>query len=342
MVRGFLGSRLVGRWVVGMLMLGYNDDSVGCGLFSVASNRMVTRNNVRGVNLPNTFLGLASGSNGGIILRGRVPNRGRNVRFVLDVLASGACNYVGRCGRVSTINRHIMRKNRGFTSDIGVSQSIVGGMVRYSSLTPLRGPTGLGKVSTVRTLVPNVPRMTMFSATFRRAVPTGTCVCNLPCRVCAGCNIHHCNFRKADRHCISHHTYRVLNIPCRRRGVVATRMNGNNSVTTMSRNGYISASVKLAPIRNLLVNAHYNSMSTNTLSFVVRGRKLSNRNLSSLVGGGDKITNLINNSSSVHSLRTTMRTNSRHTAVILSICGCHVGGCVNTCTTTVNNYSVLI
>lgn len=336
------------RWLlglvcdVGVLMLGYNDSSVGCGLFSVSQGRIVTRNNVRGVNLGSSFLGFALPDNRGGILRGSVPRRAMNIRFVLGALADPRCKTVGSLSRVGTMNRHVIRKNRGFDRSMQLAPRILTTFATYGSLTPLRGPTGLGKMGTVSTVLPGIPRVNIFSATFRRAVPGRTCLCTIPCRLCRGCNMHHCNFRKASRHCMSRHIYRFLNMRPRKGGVVAYRVNGNNSVATVGSNGYMSADVNLAPLRNLVVNAHDNSVSTNTISFVVRGRNLSTGNVSGLLGGGDNILNVFNRSDSVHSLRGTMTTNGPGTILTRRVCFCHVGGCVNTCTTTLNNISVIM
>lgn len=325
-----------------MLILGYNDSSVGCGLFSVAAGRILTRNNVRGVNLMNSFLGLALPGNRGGVLRGSVPRRATNVRFVLGALIDPRCNTVGSLSRVGTMNRHVMRNKRHFDRSMLLGGRMLSTFVTYGSLTPLRGPTGLGNIGTISTVLPGIPRMNMFSATFRRAVPSCTCVCTVPCRLCRGCNIHHCNFRKASRHCISRHMYRFLNISPGKGGVVAYRVNGNNSVSTVGSNGYVSADVKLAPLRNLMVKAHDNSVSTNTIAFVVRGRKLGTANMSGLLGGGDNMLNISNMSDSVHRLRTTITTKGPGTVLTRGVCFCHVGGCVNTCTTTLNNMSVVL
>lgn len=78
--------------------------------------------------------------------------------------------------------------------------------------------------------------------------------------------MHHCNFRNASRHCISRHTRSLLGLTRSSSNLIITRLNGNTSVYTIHGNRDISASVKVAPLRNLVVNAHDNSISFNTVS----------------------------------------------------------------------------
>lgn len=325
-----------------MLILGYNDSSVGCGLCGVSSRSMLTRNNMRHVNLSGTFVGIGlPGNRGGRVVRS-VPSRGRNIGFIFGYLLSPRVNTVGSLGRVSTMNRHMIRNNSGFGRDIVISRDMRSNVRRLYSLTPIRGTNRLGNVHTMSSLVPNAPRIYMFSGTFRDAVPSCTCLCTVPCRLCRGCRMHHCNFRKASRHCISGHIYRVLNLSRGGSGVVAYRVNGNNSMTTMLGNGMLSASVNLAPLTNLVVNSHYNSVSTSTIACLVSGLGVGPRRVTSFLGGGDNILNVANVSSSVHSVRGTTGRNGRGTRLTLHVCRCHVGGCVNTCATTVNNISTVM
>ncbi len=323
-------------------MLGYNDDSVGCGLCGVSSLSIVTRNKTREVNVSNSFIGIAlPGNRGGIVVRS-VPRRGRNIGFILDLLASPSVNIVGRLSRVSTIKRHVIRNNSVFYRDIVISGSIRSGVRSLYSLTPIRGTKRLGKLETVSGGVPNIPRIYIFSGTFRSAVPPCTFLCTIPCRLCRGCRIQHCNFRNASRECISRHIYRVLNESVAARGVVAYRVNGNTSIATIGCNGYISASVNLAPLTNIVVNDQSKSVSPSTIACVVRGANGTPRRVTGFLGGRDNILNVANVDDSVHSIRGTTGRKGRGTRLTLSVCTCEVGGCVNSCTTTVNNISVVI
>lgn len=232
-----------------------------------------------------------------------------------------------------------MRNNRGCADSMIVSRSIVRNVGSTTSFTPLRGPT---RLVNVRRTLGSFPRLgsggiTMFSATFRRAVPRRSCLCTLPCGLCGRRNVHHCNTRNADRFCMARRTTGVLGGPMRRLGVVAYRLNGNNSISTVHGNGYISASVNLAPLRNLIVNAHSNSVSP---TVVFRLRSALNVDISTvggLLAGRSNLLNLARIADSYHCIRSGC-TAGRSTGHTVSICYRHLTGCVNTCATLVSNH----
>ncbi len=322
--------------------MGTKDSSLGCRLVSVSDGRIVTGNLYREVNVNSSGLGRAPSNNRGIIVRGGVGSRTSTVDVILSTLASRNCNIVGSVDRVSTIKREIIRKKREFGGSIIVSNRIGGTLGRYVPLTPLRGPTGVVKVRTYRGTVPGIPRINIFSATFRRSVPGRTCVCNVPCNVCRGRGVEECNFRKASRGCISRRTSRVLGGPLRRLGVVAFRLKGNSDVATISKKGSVSASVNFAPLTNIIVNAHYNSVSPTVIGFVTRTRGVSLSGISGVLGGGSNISNVSNIDDSFHSLTRTTTRKGSGTRLTLSLFVCDIHGFLNRCVVTVNNISTVM
>lgn len=326
--------------MVGVLMVGTNDSSLGCRLVSASGRTILTGNGYREVNRGNTFVNFGAPSNGGVGHGARVLGRARTFRTIGGTLLSPRCNTVDSLSRISTMNREIIRNNTCFSGSILMSGSMVGGVERLTPLTPLRGLTRLRNVRTYAEIFnPGIPRITIFSATFRRAVPRGTFVCTIPCGCCRGFNMEGCNFRNASRHCISRGVTSLVNEGGRRLGLVAYRVNGNSSVATMGNNGIVSAAVKLAPLNNFVVNAHSNSLSPSIVAFVTRGRRLAPRRVSGVLGGRSNLLNVSNISSSSHSIYTTRTSNGVETRLTRRVLCCRVTGCVNDCCMTLNNYS---
>lgn len=327
-----------------VLMLGYNDSSVGCRIVSVrtTSDALLTGNVIRHVNLPRNSLVRGPINGRPFRLRHPVPSRAANVGLILSTLASPRRNIVHSLSRIGTINRHMTRNNRFFPRDYVIARRIGDGVHSLFRVTPLRGPTGLRNILSVRGILPKAPRIAIFSASFRRAVPTIGFVCTLPRTCCSGCHIHGCNFRNADRGCITRANTGLTKLSFRGSGVVAYRVNGNTSIATILGNGSFSASVNFSPISKLIVNAHYNGISPDTIAFVNRGRNVSCTRLGRVVGGGSNILNLASLSDSVHSVSLTCSRNGPHTVLTHSVRCKHVHGFINRCTTRVNNISVVI
>lgn len=345
-VCGLLCLRSTRSVVVGVLIVGYNDSSLGFRLVGVSSRSIVYGKAVREVNLPvrNNRGGVVCGTgNRDLICSGRVPSRVSTFGAIVRLVARDRLGILSSLSRVSTINRHIIRNNRGCAGDIGFARRIIRSIRGVVPLTPLRGPTGLRNCGTyLRLLNPGIPRITIFSATFRDAVPPVTCVCTLPCRCFRGCKVHHCNFRNASRGCVDREYTRHVNIPLRGLGVVAYRLNGNSSVTTVGFNGIFSASVNFAPLSNFVVNAHSNNVSPSIMACLRRGLRLAPGRIRGVLGGRSNMDTVSNNCSSSHSVITGRGRNSRETVLTRRVRTCRVTGCVNSCITTVGNISTVI
>ncbi len=321
--------------------MGTNDSSLGCRLVSVSGRRILTGKLYREVNISN-MVDRGTTSNEACSTRASVPARDRTFRTIICTLAGSSTGIVSSFSRMSTVNRHVMRNNTMFGNSYLVSSSTLGGVSRLNTLTPLRGPTRILTVGTyVGAFNGRGPRITIFSASFRRAVPRRICVFSLPCRCCRGCRIHGCNTRNADRSFISGHLTRIVNGSHGSLGVVAYRLNGNYSVATIGSNGYCSASVNFAPLSNFVVNAHANALSPSTLAFVTRGRGLSPTSVGHVYGGRSNILNISNVSGSGHSIGTTTTGNGRHTRLTISVRHCRVLGFINSCVTSVGNISTV-
>lgn len=125
-------------------------------------------------------------------------------------------------------------------------------------------------------------------------------------------------------------------------GLIAYRLKTKSSLYTVGGNGSFSASVKFAPLANIAVTAHSNSISISVVTFIVSGLKVGSVDrVVCALGGRSKLTKVSKISSSVHSVLSMSRT-GRHTHLTVSVFIGSVIGCVKRCCFRVNKVSKVI
>lgn len=140
-------------------------------MLSTDSYRMLVSNVTSNVGSRGTFLSMGK--------KRPTPLTRRDCRNTLGTVTFRLRGQ-GLGSDITLVNRHVTRNNDVFARSTVVASRIVSGVHHISPLTPLRGCTGLDNVRSTRRLFPNMARITMFSADFRRAVTPRTCLCNLP------------------------------------------------------------------------------------------------------------------------------------------------------------------
>ena len=163
-----------------ILVINCGSSSIKFELFNMKEHKVLSSGIVEKVGMKGSFLKLKKGNGEQVKLEGEILDHEIGIEYILGVLSSNNHGCIKSLDEIEAVGHRVVHGGEYFSGSIFINDEVINVLEKCVELAPLHNPANLKGIYAIKSLLPEIPQVSVFDTAFHQTMPAKAYMYGIP------------------------------------------------------------------------------------------------------------------------------------------------------------------
>jgi acetate kinase len=208
-------------------------------------------------------------------LAGEILDHKVAIEYVLSILLSERHGVIKDKKEISAVGHRVVHGGETFSESVLITDEVIKEITRCMDFAPLHNPPNLKGIQATKTLLPDIPQVSVFDTAFHQTMPEHAYIYGLPYVLYKRQGIRRYGFHGTSHYYVSKRAAEMVKKPITELKIITCHLGNGCSVAAVKYGKSIDTSMGFTPLEGLLMGTRSGDLDPAVILHIMNKEELS-------------------------------------------------------------------
>ena len=210
-----------------------------------------------------------------IRLAGEILDHKVAIEYVLSILLSKNHGVLKNKSEILAVGHRVVHGGESFSESVLITSEVIKEIARCMDFAPLHNPPNLKGIQATKTLLPDIPQVSVFDTAYHQTMPEYAFIYGLPYVLYKRQGIRRYGFHGTSHHYVSGRAAEYIKKPLEELKMITCHLGNGCSLTAIKNGKSIDTSMGFTPLEGLLMGTRSGDLDPAVVLHVMNKEELT-------------------------------------------------------------------